>query len=62
MTVRPYVVQSDVTVRGVYTRKGTVVDLDISGELAAEYGGNGNLEPLPATETGDDADHAELGD
>ena len=61
MAVKPYVVQEDCTVRGVFIRHGTVVDLDIASELAAEYG-TGNLAPLPANQTGDDADHAESGD
>jgi hypothetical protein len=60
--IAPYVVQADTTVRGTFVRKGTVVDLDIASPLATEYGGNGNLKPLAATQTGDDADHAELGD
>jgi len=61
MAIGPYVVQAACTVRGQFVRAGTVVDLDPAGELAAEYGGPGNLAPLPASETGDDADHAETG-
>jgi len=62
MAVRPWVVQADCNVRGQFVRHGTIVDLDIAGELAAEYGGTGNLAPLAADETGDDADHSHLGD
>lgn len=60
MTLAPWVVKADVTVRGLNVIAGTVVELDINGELAAEYGGTGNLAPLPAVQSGDDADHAGL--
>jgi hypothetical protein len=60
MAVKPYVVLTGLTVRGQFVYGGTVVDLDINGELAAEYGGAGNLRALPADESGDDADHAGL--
>jgi hypothetical protein len=59
MAVKPWVVQTEVTVRGVNVIAGTVVSLDIGGELAAEYG-IGNLAPLPADQSGDDADHSGL--
>jgi hypothetical protein len=61
MAVKPYVVQADCTVRGDFIRHGTIVGLDIASELATEYG-TGNLVPLAANQTGDDADHSETGD
>jgi hypothetical protein len=60
VAVKPWVVQAEVTVRGVNVIAGTVVSLDIGGELATEYGGIGNLAPLPADQSGDDADHSGL--
>lgn len=61
MPVFPYVVKSDCTVRGTFVRHGTVVELDITGGLATEYG-LGNLTPLSASESGsDDADHSAIG-
>jgi len=60
MAVKPWVVQGLVIVRGQTVLPGTVVSLDIGGELAGEYGGAGNLAPLPPGETGDTADHAAL--
>jgi hypothetical protein len=58
MAAMPWVVQAECTVRGVNVIAGTVVSLDINGELAAEYGGAGNLAPLPADQSGDAADHS----
>jgi hypothetical protein len=60
MAVVPCVVQADCTVRGTFVRKGTLVSLDLAGTLAAEYG-TGNLQPLAATQSGDDADHVAEG-
>lgn len=42
-TVRPYIVQSPRVVQGLLARAGTVVDLDVTSERAAEYGGTANL-------------------
>lgn len=40
-----------------------MVDIDPGdAELVAYYGGAGNLAPLPANQTGDDADHVALQD
>jgi hypothetical protein len=60
MAVTPYVVQADCTVRGEFVRRGTLVGVDPSDtELVAEYGFD-NLAPMPADQSGEDADHAEL--
>jgi hypothetical protein len=61
-TPAAYVTLSDCTVEGVFTRRGTVVELVPGSSLWVAYGGPGNLQPLAANETGDDASHAELGD
>jgi hypothetical protein len=63
MAIQPYVVKTDCTVRGEFVRHGTLVDLDLADTaLVGEYGGSGNLEPLPAGQTGDDADHGAVSD
>ena len=59
MAVARWVVQADCTVRGQFVRHGTVVLLDIGGELATEDG-VGNLALLPSDQSGDDASHAGL--
>lgn len=49
-------------VGSLHLRKGSVVSVDpANAEQIAQYGGSGNLGPLPSDETGDDANHAELG-
>lgn len=44
-----------------FVRKGTVISVVPGSPLETRYGGSSNLGPLPAGETGDDADHANLG-
>jgi hypothetical protein len=61
----PYVVKSDTSVvwdgNTTFVRRGTVVEIDPASALGTAYGGPSNLDPLRANETGDDADHADLG-
>jgi hypothetical protein len=56
----PFVVQQHVVVEGEPQLRGTVVLVLPGSSLWYAYG-QGNLLPLPASETGDDADHVELG-
>jgi hypothetical protein len=63
----PMVVQADTWIGtpqaegSLFVRKGTVVSISPdNAAMITEYGGAGNLAPLPAGETGDDADHAAL--
>lgn len=53
-------VQREVVVEGLPQNRGTVVQLVPGSPLWYAYG-QGNLLPLPVSETGDDADHSELG-
>ena len=53
-------VQRDVVVNGLPQLRGTVVYVLPGSPLWLAYG-PGNLAPLPGTQTGDDADHVELG-
>jgi hypothetical protein len=65
MALGAYVVQADthVTWGGTsFVRKGTVVEIDPLSAMGTAYGGPTNLKPLPSSESGDDADHSELGD
>jgi hypothetical protein len=63
----PMVVQSDVWIGtpeaegSLFVKAGTVVSVTPGSELETQYGGPSNLGPLPPGETGDDADHAALG-
>jgi hypothetical protein len=65
-----WVVQADVQGGGQaqgseganFIRHGTVVEIAPDDDAtAAYYGGWSNLAPMPATQTGDDADHSWLG-
>lgn len=49
-------------VGSLHLRKGSIVTVNPAdaGQIA-KYGGSGNLRPLRPDETGDDTDHAELG-
>jgi hypothetical protein len=63
----PMVVQTGIWIGTAYAegslfiRAGTVVDVVPGSALATQYGGSSNLAPLAAGESGDDADHAALG-
>jgi hypothetical protein len=54
------VVQRPVVVEGTLMAARTVVEILPGSSLWYAYG-QGNLLPLPATETGDDADHVVQG-
>lgn len=68
MAVVPMVVQAEFWAGGpqgtpgsYLVRAGTVVDINTNdAAMVAFYGGMGNLAPLPANQTGDDADHSTL--
>ncbi len=53
MSANPRMVLSDVTVRGEFVRKGTIVDIAPGSELEAEYGGASNLRSLTPGEVRD---------
>lgn len=66
MAVTTYVVLADTEVtwgnNTTYVRKGTLVSIDPgNAALVAAYGGGGNLGTLPPGQSGDDADHATIG-
>jgi hypothetical protein len=68
VAIGPWVVQEALWIGdpgaegSLYIAQGTVVDLDpADAGLVEYYGGIGNLSPLPGNQTGDDADHHDLG-
>jgi hypothetical protein len=62
---QPYVVQAGTWVtwggEKYFIGPRTLVQLVPGSALYNAYGGAGNLQPLPANQQGDDADHAETG-